>query len=846
MENKLTGEGQEPERPQSPALPATIRKRRSRSGQTRSLRGAPQHGRWVDGFVPTVGIIVVVFLLMLSAATIAPPTAASGCSGGSTSGVSPSCSGGQVTVLVQLPMKSPGVYLAGIEFNGTLLTNGTQLTPLTAGFPYIFSVVNVAAGYDFGGWEVTNGTIGNQTGSPTSVAFCVNVATACSVNLSVSVLSQTHSEFSGEVFSSGKVNSMDGTFTVPSLSWWKPPGAGNPKSGATELVNWGVALGGINSAPATEVGLQIEYQYNSTTGLYTTKYQPFWSTYLDTSTWTEQLNFSLSSGQTVSTGDTIRVSVSAPGCAGNKVQPSVLIKDWNPFTGVTKWAFNATSTCGGSPFTTSEWMVWTPPLTAKGLVGLAPSYHGGMFYNHTLNGLPIFTLQPGWTVPPGFHWPGQGIATPCRPFIGCLGNSNPHSSEVIYTQLINASGGWYEGLEVGNRSIPIALPLQFDFTPFVATFANESIDVYPSSDPNPPLPLLPVVNNQNYSLGSFLAPTVANNTLSVTQGGTVINTNGTFNIGFGIWGTDGTGVSVASGVKANTTLSVTAPNSALELLPLETGPSWSGYVEQLNKTQVNTGSESVNGEIVVPTVSANTTGTINVLGAWVGLGGYCGVDYANTPPVSTCIHGQDTGMIEVGVGIITGLYGTGSLTYEFWFHTTPTSAYPTGLSEVGWTNGSAPSFQIKPGDDLSLWVAEGSECNQTTNLWVCWNVTDTTTHSHWNNLHDWDPVVLTPADWVVDNWAFRNGSAACNASVFYGSLVPSSGCYVGLLPKFTSLSFSGLRVDNFPVYLFGPFLALNGEYLLFQGSGGRFSGITTELLATATAESFTEDESSYP
>src|SRR5208282_1416814 len=179
-----------------------------------------------------------------------------------------------------------------------------------------------------------------------------------------------------------------------------------------------------------------------------------------------------------------------------------------------------------------------------------------------------------WPVPPGFHWPGAGIATPCRPFIGCLGNSNPHSSEVVYTQLINASGGWFEGLEPGNRSIILAQSFQFDFAPYVATLANESIDVYPASDPNPPLPLLPVINNQNYSLGSFVDPVVANNSLSVTQGGTVTNSNGTFNIRFGLWGTNGTGAHVASTNKANTTLTVTTPGSALELLPLENGPSW--------------------------------------------------------------------------------------------------------------------------------------------------------------------------------------------------------------------------------------------------------------------------------
>jgi len=266
-------------------------------------------------------------------------------------------------------MGAPGVYLAGIEFNGTVLSNGTQLTSLAAGYPYTFSVVDIKSGYNFEGWEVTNGTIGNQTGSPTAIVFCVTVTQACSVNLSVSVVSQVHSEFSGEVYSSNKVNSMAATFTVPSLGWWKPPGSANPTPGATELVNWGVALGGINGASAVEIGLQIEYA--AVTGGFQAHYQPFWSTNLDTSSWSQQSNFSLSNGQTVATGDTISVSVNTQGCAGNKVQPSVLIKDWNPLTGITHWAFNATSSCGGSPFTTGEWMVWTPPLGGR-LGGQSP------------------------------------------------------------------------------------------------------------------------------------------------------------------------------------------------------------------------------------------------------------------------------------------------------------------------------------------------------------------------------------------------------------------------------------------------------------------------------------------
>jgi len=749
-------------------------------------------------------------------------------------------------VLVELPMIVPGSYLAGIEFNGSALPNGTQLTSLTAGYAYTFSVIDVKSGYDFAGWEVTNGTIGNQSGSPTTIMFCVTVTSACSVNLSVSVLSQVHSAFSGEVYSSNKVNSMGGTFTVPSLSWWKIPGSGSPKSGATELVNWGVALGGIPSGSPIEVGLQIEYQYNTTSG-YTSKFQPFWSTYLDTSSWSQQINLSLSSGQTVATGDSISLSVNAQGCAGNPAHSSVLIKDWNPLTGVTKWGFNVTAGCGGYPFTTGEWMVWTPPLagrvTGGSLVGLSPSYQGGIFYNHMLNGWPIFTLPPGWPVPPGFHWPGAGIATPCRPFIGCLGNSNPHSSEVLYTQLLNASGGWFEGLEPGNRSITLATTFQFDFTPYVASLANESIDVYPASDPNPPLPLLPVINNQNYTLGSFLAPNVATNSLSVTQGGTGSNNNGVFKLGFGLWGTDGTGLSVPTPNKANTTLDVTAPGSALELLPLENGPSWSGYIEHLNKTQVNGGSESVKGSIVVPTVSYNTTGALNVVGAWVGLGGYC--DYENWyfTPLSTCTSGQHSAVIEVGVGILTGLYGAGSVTYEFWFNATGNASnYPLGLSAVDWTNGSSPSFVIHHGDDLSLWVGEGSACNQTSALRVCANVSDQTTGSHWSYLHDWDPGPLAPADWVVDNWAFRNDSAGCVLSDDYATAV--AGCYAGLLPRFTSLTFSGLRVDDLPVDLFGPFLALDAAYPSYPGNGTTFSALTTELLATPTATSFTVYERS--
>jgi peptidase A4-like protein len=495
---------------------------------------------------------------------------------------------GTVTVVVVTPVLN-GIGLASVEFNGSTYPNGSQFPPLRSGVNYTFSAVGISLGYTLDHWEVTSGSIVSESNNRTTISFgCLSIPCP-QVNLSLSLASLNRGLLSGEAYAVRAVKSFAATFSVPQLSWWKTSKRAQPPPGATEVVDWGVGLGGILGAPTVAVGLQMLLTSNGRGG-YTASYQAFSSSSI--ANYSGRTNFTTNSQSLATLGDTISASANfTPACP---TDPTVYISDLNLRSG--RWSYQATlANCRGPTFSagTAEWIAWHP-LGSTSL--FSPSYNNGNFSQLALNGKPVYPTVPYL----------------CLPLLLCLPATPP---AVSFTQWLNAGAGWNESLSGG--SVQGLLGPTY-FLPKVMTLANVSIEIYPYNRSSESNPLEIEINGSFYPNGAIAhlpnATTLWLSDLAEYQ------ING-YRIGFEEWGT--TAGNLSNPHLLYSTLTVSQPG-ALEALTVDVDTNWAGYVDAVN----NSTKLSVGTQFTVPqsiyNSSANASGYEQAIGFWVGIGGDVG------------------------------------------------------------------------------------------------------------------------------------------------------------------------------------------------------------------------------
>ncbi|HEV2519355.1 MAG TPA: G1 family glutamic endopeptidase [Thermoplasmata archaeon] len=729
-------------------------------------------------------------ILLLPTRALAAPSALTSCSNGPgrpPTGA-PNGSNCLVTVLVQIPTGAGGLSLAQVEFNGTLFPNGSLIPNLITGVNYTFTAVDISPGYGFDQWAVSNGNISNITSVTSQVSFpCLMIPSCPQVNLSLSLASQNHSLFSGQAFHANAANSMNATLTVPTVSWWHNPwNTAPPPSGAAEVVDWGVGLGGILGGDSTLlVGLQINYSATRIQGVFNSTYTPFWSTTLRNQS--GQRNFTANA--TVLPGDSIALSVSCS--AGPFISDTT--RHWSYSAG-----FSPNCKPGGVVFTTGEWIAWDPE---HGSGVLAENYtHGnGTFQNIVFNGRSTYPNVPALWTPP------------CSPYLRavppCTSSYPAHvqfTEWIVDTTNLQSYGSWGEVLNPGFLFYPISNPPQSSysahFEPNVTNQASFEVSVFPiPTDPfNSSLLPEAVVNGNAYGNDEIgYLPQHAVAPLSMIGSWT--------DLGFGRWGNknlSGPGLLLSNPSVEASQVQVNGPGY-LELLPIMTssspfpsllqGPAISGYaVDPYDKLELYGPPQAVTGTIVVPSVSLNSnfTGIQQLMTASVGL-------FGNYAPGS----GVNQSVLQTGIAVRGNWAPRQNISYQVWFRY-------VGTGGPDWSNSS---FNVHAGDRLFMEAAEGfggTYCpGNPAKAYVCWNVTDLNLSERWNGSDTIGSELYT--GFLFSMWGVSNGFPL-------GVPLPIGWPASGHLPSFGQLSFiaHGLYGSSTkaPTYMFGPYLATSASY----------------------------------
>jgi hypothetical protein len=682
-----------------------------------------------------------------------------------------------VIVTVEAPVLN-GLNLAMVEFNGTPYGNGTQLPPLHSGVNYSFEAVNILPGYAASHWEVTNGTIFQTAAGSATVSFGCATIPCPAVNLSLSLASLNHTLVSGEVYAYKTITAFAATFTVPQLSWWKSAKQPNPPPGATEVVDWGVGLGGVLEIPTFAVGLQMLLTHTPQ-GAFVPSYQAFWTTSI--ANYSGRTNFTANSQTLARPGDTISVSVNfSHPCT---TEPTVYISDLTAGSGL--WAYHATlANCFGPGFSagTAEWMAWHPNGSTN---SFSPSYTRGSFSKLTLNGGPVYPMFP----------------FPCSPLGLCVPATPP---AVSFSQWLNAGAGWNESLSGG--SLQGILGPAF-FIPRALALANVQIAILPFNLSNELHPLEVEINGTFYSNGATAhLANITTYLLSVLGSYQVTNNH----IGFAEWGS--TAGSLSNPQSPYSTLTIAQPGT-LEALTVDVDDNWAGYVEATTFSE----RVSVGAQFAIPQTSYNITqnasGYKQVLGFWVGVGGYVGPLWQ--------------------AGIQMAYSQAGVLTVRPWYEYVGPSGGPLVFGPA--------AYGMHAGDLLMMNV---SACGpQKCGAWADnWSIIDlnqrpyqgqpsgTGPHENWSGTWAGSTVVDTNST----EWIAESPGATCASP-------KSATCVLPVLT--TPADFADLWVNSVPVSLFGPFQLAQAVYFYpTSPSTGFVQFLLPSIEASQLATSFTIQE----
>jgi hypothetical protein len=680
----------------------------------------------------------------------------------------------QISVTILTPVNQTGQSLAEVSLNGTAYSNGTVLSPLTVGYNYVFSAVNIAPTYSFDQWYATYGTVPGNLSPTTPVQFTCHVIYlyCASGTLTLDLLSSNHGLMSGYVGQAKVVSEVNATFTIPTnVGPWTIPG--HPAlPGLREVTNWGVGIGGITSgSKALFVGVQIT-GIEGATGLFNRTYQPFWSTSISGITTSVQTNFT----QKLYPGNTVSVRIAPNGTCPNEVYISNLTLH-NSST----WTRNACYTQAVGA-TSGQWGAWDP-LATSNVLGLNYSYSGGKgrFSNLTFNGntVPVWTGQP-FTV------------SPTPPLIGV-------------SQWMNAGGGWSESLYSNPLSSfqPTAAAI---FSPGVESLASVQFTIFPYNVSNPALPFKIIVGGIPYVNG-VAANLVFGQTYPITIAGGYTGFVGGLHVSqeFSRWGTSvGT---LGSTTQMSTTYTIKGPGT-LEALVLVNNLGWSGYVEATNAATT----DIATGEFYVPHVTFNQSANLTppeVMALWVGLGGINGnlwqagiqIEYNNSSQRLPSIQPL----------------------YEYPYPSGPNNGYPVYGPKL---------YNVSQADTIfvNVSVAGAPGCNT---LELCWSITDLNQSPYpgqpvgtGGGHEDWFgwvsssglSVDLTTADWILE-------APGCSS----GLRCP--------MPTFKDATFNLLAVNGVPLVMLGPFLAMETPVLtVHPGNGIQF--LTPTLIASPISKGF--------
>jgi hypothetical protein len=703
-----------------------------------------------------------------------------------------------VSVDIRIPTSIGGVSLAQIGLNGTFYHNGSVLSRLISGYNYTFTVGDVASGYGFSQWAVSEGGItGIITSISTTIYFqCTRTPGCAPVNLSVSLAANNHSLMSGEAFEATVADSMTATFTVPTLSWHYPNNTSrvNPPAGAYEIADWGVGLGGVLNSPALVTGLQFNFSANGTIGEYNLTYTPFYSTTIKNRA--NQFNFSWSSGQTVSPGDVIGVGIepAAVHCVGGvpvwwncNSGSTIEIADLTAHNGQ-YWSFGASPSLPSAA--TGQWMTWDP-VNSSGQ--LSPNYMGGVFSNLSFNNLGIYPS-------------GQGTH-PCSPWPACV-PSDPGS--VDFSQWANAGAGWNESLNPG--TLLYTFPT-VSFEPSASYDASVELTIFPYDSVQTSDTLQVIAAGRTYSNGEStnlpagaLTPINATPLPAIGSGGSLY---------FGEWGT--TAGRVTNPASQVTTISVSQPGR-LEPLTRGLAQSWGGYVDATSYQATR----SVTGTFRVPMTLFNDTAYNDsahnltgpgagrpweVLDFWVGLGGYLNVKIGGTTKGPYFWQAGISINYSSNASHLHGLPPT--LAISPWYEYINASCLNTTGCPV--VNGPS-SYLLSVGDLINATVSACGPpaCSSWTDSW---SIVDYSQPPYPNQprgsggFENWSgtlvgspPVDTNTSEWIVE----APVGPACDQTS-NGHLVTQVCIMPTLSDANYSFSFSGMWINGKPVDLLGPF-----------------------------------------
>jgi hypothetical protein len=734
-------------------------------------------------------------LFVISGIALTAPSAAACTSGPTQSPGGPNCGSTPVTVTILIPTSATGASLALVEFNGTLYPNGSVLQPLILGYNYTFSVVDIVPGYVFGHWAVSNGTIGSISSTTSTLSFACPNTQCPTVNVIIGLGAGNHALMSGEVYRANTASSIAASFAVPAGSWWNLPGGSPPGAGKTEVVNWGVGLGGLLSSPTLNLGVQV-FDKSLGSNSFQITYQPFWATSFTTS---GQTNFSLTPNSKVSLDDEINVQLdgASVSCIANYIY--IAIHDVNTNSG-----YHSCVAAPTSP-TTGQWMVWDPS-NASGI--LSPSDQNEYFTNIVFNGKAVYP-------PVQIFSPPAPSPNPCSPWPLCQPSSLP---TVDFIQWANAGGGWNESLVPGNLTYSWTPPSKFSgpgyFGPWVSTLANVGLLIFPYNGVTPSQPLEIVINSFAYQNGaSANLPYDAESSIAVNP-----STGSSGSIALAKWGT--TAGTLGSPTSSPTTLTVTGPGGRLEALTQFSGPLWGGY---MNATNFETTS-SVTGIFDVPSTSyntsANTDGYAQHIAFWVGFGGW--VDATIGTTVGEYFW-------QAGIDIAYDSSGAGP-TYTPWYLYNSPSCLPSSCPEVNGPSG----FTISIGDTIEVTVTACGPMtvpNPCLSSWQdTWSIVDETQTETWSGTLSISgnqnlPVDTNTSEWIGEAPAF----SSCNQG--------NDRCDMPVLTN--GFSFTSLDLDGKTVHLFGPYEAAEG---VWPHSGPFNQYLVPSLVADPSKGSFSLQE----
>jgi Peptidase A4 family len=686
--------------------------------------------------------LAVVALIVVSGAGLVGSARAAGCAPRRQT----PC-GSQVVVTVNIPVSEQGLSLALVSFQGVNYPNGSTLPPLTPGLYYNFSAVNIASNYSFGGWMVGEGNITQSGTTITQIAVgCVQIAGGCQgTTIGLSLNFSQPVGFSGEVFRAHSVTGFNASFVIPDIANYSTPGSVT-RAGSTETVDWGIAIGGIDSTSTLVLGVnftgvQTPTRFNVTTHL-------FWSTSIGSPGLQQALT--IPSGRSLNVGDKVTVNISGTGqsCVYPLYYQLVL-------TDVTGGGWSVLTCSGNASATTGEWLAWDP-YAGRGT--LSPDFTQGLVSNVTLNGVAV------------------SLSGSCSPVPQCYSVTPP---PIRARQWIDAGGGWNESLSVafpwialgggGGGSAPPG-----SVVPIVQSLANVVLAIMPYNVTNESNPFEILVDGTAYGNGQLLHLLGGSNH-SVEESGS-INLTG-FKFFFDHWGSSAG--KLEDGARRTTVLTVESPGT-LEALMQAVDSTWAGYALATNPATT----DEVSGEFTVPSTAWYTpnVSTSEVVGFWVGLGGFRGPAYG--------------GLWQAGIQIAYP-NSTSAVQIQPWYE------YVGAHNSTPGPVFGPSNFTVTSGDVLSVsvWVFGTGNCSLAADSWSLIDLSRDPFGNPWvaGPHESWSgslPGCAHPVDTATAEWIGEVPGGVDTAPY--------------LAPYF---QFSSLQVDLANVTLLGPYADMIGAYL---------------------------------